>query len=238
MAEGLGLYTMVEASTRLSPRLDAVSHNIANIQTPGFKGERVFHSLLKSLDRPGKFEYTSKNHVNHAQGPVNNTGNALDLSIEGEGFFAVQGTAGEVYTRKGSFTLNAKNQVVTHSGELLLNESGAPITINGSNIEVSNNGEIRVDGAVAGRVKIVGFNQLQNLVRNGSCIFSDPGTAGQRQIKNAEIRSGHLEMSNVQALREMIDMVDLQRSIETYQKVILTIGEQDKLAANRVGKLS
>ncbi|MEN6466356.1 MAG: flagellar hook basal-body protein [Syntrophaceae bacterium] len=238
MAEGLGLYTMVDASIRITPRLDAVSHNIANIQTPGFKSERVFHSLLKTLERPGKFEYSTKNHINHAQGPVENTGNALDLSIEGEGFFAVQGAAGEVYTRKGSFTLNAKNQIVTRAGELLLSQSGAPIAVNGRDVEVSNNGEIRVDGAIAGKVKIVGFDSPQNLVRNGTCIYSDTGTAGQRQIKNAEIRSGHLELSNVQALREMIDMVDLQRSIETYQKVILTIGDQDRMAASRVGKLS
>ncbi len=238
MAEGLGLYTVVDASTRLSPRLDAVSHNIANIQTPGFKSERVFHSLLNNLKTPGKFEYSTKNHINHAQGPVENTGNALDLSIEGEGFFAVRGAAGEVYTRKGSFTLNAKNQIVTQSGELLLSTATTPITVNGRDIEVSNSGEIRVDGAVAGRVKMVAFDSPQNLVRNGSCIFSDPGTAGQRQIRDPEIRSGHLELSNVQALREMIDLVDLQRSIETYQKVILTIGEQDRMAAARVGKLA
>jgi len=238
MAEGLGLYTMVNASTRLTPRLDAVSHNIANVQTPGFKSDRVFHSLLKSLERPGKFEYTSKNYINHAQGPVENTGNPLDLSIEGEGFFAIRGAAGEVYTRKGSFTLNAKNQIVTQAGEFLLGQSGMPITVNGRDIEVSNNGEIRVDGAVAGRVKVVGFATPQDLVRNGNCVFSDPGTAGLFPVRNAEIKSGHLELSNVQALKEMIDMVDLQRSMEVYQKVILTIGDQDRMAASRVGKLS
>ena len=168
---------------------------------------------------------------------MENTGNALDMSIEGEGFFAVQGPAGEVYTRKGSFTLNAKNQIVTQAGEVLLSQSGIPITVNGRDIEVSNNGEIRVDGAVAGRVKIVAFDSPQNLVRNGNCVFSDQGAAGLRPLKDAEIRSGHLELSNVQALREMIDMVDLQRSMEAYQKVILTIGDQDRMAASRVGKL-
>jgi len=237
MAEGLGLYTMVEASKRLTPRLDAVSNNIANVQTPGFKAERVFHSLLKTLEKPGKFEYTSKNHINHAQGPVENTGNTLDMSIEGEGFFAVQEPTGEVYTRKGSFTLNAKNQIVTQAGEVLLSQASTPITVNGRDVEVSNNGEIRVDGAVAGRVKTVAFDSPQDLVRKGNCVFSDPGTAGLRPLRDAEIRSGHLELSNVQALREMIDMVDLQRSIETYQKVILTIGDQDRMAASRVGKV-
>ncbi len=238
MAEGLGLNTMVDASKRLTPRLDAVSNNIANVQTPGFKSERVFHSLLKNLERPGKFEYTSKNHINHAQGPVENTGNRLDLSIEGEGFFAIRGPEGEVYTRKGSFTLNAKNQIVTQAGELLLSQSGMPITVTGRDIEVSNTGEVRVDGAVAGRVKVVGFNTPQSLIRNGNCVFSDPGTAGLFPVKNAEIKSGHLELSNVQALKEMIDMVDVQRLMEVYQKVILTIGDQDRMAASRVGKLS
>lgn len=237
MAEGLGLYTMVEASKRLTPRLDAVSHNIANVQTPGFKSERVFHNLLKSLDRPGRFEYSSKNHINHAQGPVENTGNALDLAIEGEGFFAVRGPAGEVYTRKGSFTLNAKNQIATQAGEFLISESGNAITVNGTSVEVSNRGEVTVDGAVAGRVKVVRFAAPQELVRNGGSVFSDPGTAGRSPTKDAEIKAGHLELSNVQALREMIDMVDLQRSMEVYQKVILTIGEQDRMAASRVGKL-
>lgn len=237
MAEGLGLYTMVDASTRLSPRLDAVSNNIANIQTPGFKSERVFHSLLKSLDKPGKFEYTTKNHINHTQGPVDNTGNPLDLSIEGEGFFAVKGDAGEVYTRKGSFTLNAKHQIVTQAGELLLSQSGMPITVTGRDVQVSGKGEVRVDGAVVGRIKVMAFSAPQNLVRKGNSVFSDPGTAGISAAKNADIKSGHLELSNVQALREMIDLVDLQRDIEVYQKAILTIGDQDRMAASRVGKL-
>lgn len=238
MAEGLGLYTMVDAATRLTPRLDAVSNNIANVQTPGFKSERVFHSLLKNLETPGRFEFTTKNHINHAKGPVENTGNPLDLSIEGDGFFAVRGDAGEVYTRKGSFTLNAKHQIVTQAGELLLSQSGMPITVTGRDIEVSTKGEVKVDGAMAGRVKVVGFGAPQNLVRNGNCVFSDPGTAGLFPAKDADIKSGHLELSNVQALKEMIDMVDLQRSIEVYQKVILTIGDQDRMAASRVGKLS
>ncbi|MGZ6210414.1 MAG: flagellar basal body rod C-terminal domain-containing protein, partial [Syntrophales bacterium] len=86
--------------------------------------------------------------------------------------------------------------------------------------------------------KIVSFKNPQALTRAEGCLFTDPGNAGLVDKDDASVRQGHIELSNVQVVKEMSDMIDLHRSVEFYQKVIQTIADQDRMATSQIGRLA
>ncbi len=159
------------------------------------------------------------------------------MAIQGEGYFVIETRDGERYTRNGSFTLNQNGELTTMSGDAVMGEGGR-ITISGRKIEISNAGTINVDGNDAGKLKIVDFKKKDALVKRGSGLFAASATAEQTPLDNPEVRSGYLETSNVQAVKEMVEMIDIQRSFEAYLKIMQTISDQDRLATSRIGKLT
>lgn len=217
--------------------LDSVTNNIANVDTPGFKAERLYFSRGGPGDVPGESRLRRITVTNYSPGVMQRTDNVLDLAIQGKGFFVIQTKDGLAYTRDGSFTLNQDKDLVTQDGDYVLGRSGK-IGITGDNIQISENGVINVDGDEVDTLKIVDFRKISALHRLGKGLYQDPdGSADPSIIKDPEIQSGCLELSNVQAIREMVEMINIQRSFGLYQKVMQTIQEQDKLSTNRVGKL-
>jgi flagellar basal-body rod protein FlgG len=95
-----------------------------------------------------------------------------------------------------------------------------------------------VDGSPADRLRIVRFDEPQLLTRTKEGMFKDSGSAGATRQEKPEIKSGYIEMSNVNVVTEMVKMIDVQRSFETYQKIIRTIADLDKLAVSRVGTMA
>ncbi len=233
----MGIQEMVNVCNRTMSRLDSVTNNIANIQTSGYKAEHLYY-VNKGSASAGAQEpqFDPVLVVDYSQGALQVTGNPLDLAIEGDGFFVIQTKDGESYTRKGNFTINKQNEIVTQAGDYLLGESGK-ISLNGQDVTLSSTGEVLVDGNRAGKLRIVTFDSPQALVRNGGGLFSDPGGAGVKPLGTPDIKSGHLEISNVKVIKDMVEMINIQRSVELYQKSIQTISDQDKVATSRVGKL-
>jgi flagellar basal-body rod protein FlgG len=174
--------------------------------------------------------------MDFSQGTLRITGNALDIAIEGDGFFTVETQQGNTYTRNGSFVLNKNNELVTQSGEYVLGQSGK-IVINGSKINVDKEGSIYVDETLAGKLKISAFENPQALTRSTNGGFVGNEKAGLKNANEYRIASGYVELSNVNAIREMTDMMEIQRTFETYQKMILTMQDLDKISTNRIGKL-
>ncbi len=219
-------------------RLDSVTNNIANVDTPGFKAEELYFLRGNPGDVvPGEAKRRQITVTNYSQGAMQKTDNGLDLSIQGKGFFVIQTKNGLAYTRDGRFTLNKDKNLVTQDGNYVLGGSGK-IVITGNNIQISENGAINVDGNEVDRLKIVDFRNLSALNRLGGGLCQDPGGLADPSIrKNPEIQSGYLELSNVQAIRQMVKMINMQRSFGLYQKVMQTIQDQDKLSTNRVGKI-
>jgi flagellar basal body rod protein FlgG len=226
------------AGARKLTQLDFVTNNIANASTSGFKAEHLYYAMKGKKVQEGALIDLGPtiSKMDFAQGTLNVTGNALDLAIEGEGFFTIATRQGNAYTRGGSFMLNKDNELVTSGGDHVLGESGK-IIISGKNVNISKDGSVYADESLVGKLKISAFTDQSLLSRSTDGRFIDDGKAGIKNAEGYKIAGGYLEMSNVNAVKEMINMMEIQRTFETYQKVILTLTDMDKISTNRIGKL-
>ena len=233
-----GVNTAVSAAVKKLSQLDYVVHNLANASTPGFKNARLLFVRRSSTDTLAEdsFSHDPVVLIDHSQGTAEKTGSPLDVAIQGDGYFVIETPNGERFTRNGSFTLNAGGELVTKSGDPVMGEGGR-ITISGKKFEIGNSGSVTVDGSEVGKIKLVDFKKKDALIKKGAGLFEAAAKAEQSAIENPEVRAGYLETSNVAAVKEMIEMIDIQRSFEAYSKAMQTISDQDRLSTSRVGKI-
>lgn len=230
-----GISDLARVCTNTLSQLDVVSHNLANLATPGFKVEHLYQGNNASANKDDGVRSTTL--VDYSPGLIQKTDNVLDVAIQGDGFFVVESKDGPAYTRKGNFTINSSGELVTQSGEKVLGDSG-PIRISGSDVNIDSSGVVQVDGSEVGRLQLVSFDKQQNLLKRGDGLFTDPGTAGLKKVDTPNFMPRQLELANVNAIKEMADMIDIQRSFESYQKVMQTIQDLDKLSTSRIGRLA
>ncbi len=187
----------------------------------------------------------------YTQGSFSVTDNPYDVALDGEGFFAIEfrsknGQTSIKYTRDGSFTVDRDGYLRTKDGDYVLNANGAANAAGGpaNYVRVDPNQEVRIDteGIVTqnnvqvGQIGIVDFEDYNYLEKYGENLY-DPVAGAQRIASNAKIEQGCLEMSNVNIVSEMVDMITITRAYEANQKIITTIdGTLDK-AVNTVGQI-
>jgi len=176
------------------------------------------------------------------QGSLQHTENPLDLALEGRGFFTVVTERGERYTRDGGFTINKDGFVVTKNGNLVLGENG-PIKVQANNFMINERGEVLVNAAISldprdvvgmannnwedpvviDKLKIVDFENIREIKKEGDSLYRETELSGPPLPPgDIKIIQGFLEKSNVNVVREMVDMIEVQRSYEANQKAILT----------------
>ena len=220
-------------------QLDGITHNLANANSLGYKSFRLrFDKLVGTSVAAGQpSESGSIVDTDFVRGAIQATGNPLDAAIEGDGFFAVQTAYGVAYTRRGNFSLNKSGDLVTDTGQNVLNKMGGKINVSGGKVEIGGEGDILVDGRKTDTLKIVTFTDKTKLVRLPGCMFQDPGTAGPAEEKMPEVHAEHVEMSNINVVSEMTQMINVQRMVEFYQKNMQAISELDKISSNRIGRL-
>ena len=235
----LGLTESTETMMAQEQRLNQVTNNLANVDTPGYKREDLtfWEMLFTANDDRNRVGKALKLLTNHEEGSVAATGNPLDFVINGNGFFSVQTPEGVRYTRAGSFNLNSEGQLMTPSGHLVLGEGG-PITIQGNDVSLSSDGGLLVDGRDAGRLAIVTFSDFAGLEKEGLNLFRLTEEGQELAADNFTVKQGFVEKSNVNTVMEMTGMIDLHRAYETQQKLIRTIDEMDDEAIRKVGKLT
>ncbi len=220
-------------------QLDSVTNNLANAASLGYKSFRVqFKELTDTAASPAQTTKVA-NIVNtdFSRGAIQATGNPLDAAIEGEGFFAIQTASGIAYTRRGSFSVSKSGNLVNDSGENVLSRTGNKINITGGTVQIGGEGDIFVDGGKVDSLKVVKFADKTKLERLPGSMFHDPGTAGLTEEKKPQIHAEHVEASNVNVVSEMVQLINVQRMIEFYQKNMQAIGDMDKLSSNRIGRL-
>lgn len=235
-----GIYTSAASMAPRMFRQEVAANNLANINTAGFKKDRFFLRTLVQADQTLSQQETGiagQIITDYEEGPLNHSGNPLDLALRGEGFFTVDTPQGVRYTRNGHFALNTDGQLVTSEGFVVLGEDG-PVEIHGEHVLIGENGEITVDGNVVDRLLITAFEKPYNLKKLGNSLFV-PRSEGEAEgiAEHVVVRQGFLEGSNVHAVEEMIRMISLSRNYESDQKAIQYQDEALGKAVNEVGRV-
>ncbi|MHB1022546.1 MAG: flagellar hook-basal body protein [Acidobacteriaceae bacterium] len=178
-----GLYAAYTGLMGRMQALDTAANNLANASTPGFRAQQdYFRSVLSgegAVDSQigqavNNFGVLGGNMPDFAQGQMVQTGNPLDLALDGQGFFAIRTQNGIRYTRDGGFQRSTTGQLITAQGEPVLNPQGQPLTIPTGNVHIAPDGTISVAGAVAGRVGIFDFPSDEVLSQEGTNRFMAP----------------------------------------------------------------
>ncbi len=225
-------------------RLETYANNLANVNTTGFKADQpVFRFdapeiVCGSGDnavRLSPYALPMEYVTNFEAGPLRETGGPMDVAIVGRGFFEVQTPDGPQYTRNGRLSINADGMLSTAEGLPIMGQGGE-ISIEGGRIDISEEGEVVVDGDSVGVLKVVDFNDPSGLKKVGNSLFSaDNAKAGLVAAQGYRIAQGALEASNVDAIRTMTEIIETLRVFETYQKVIRSADEATAKTINEVG---
>lgn len=216
-------YVSLARQTGLMRELSSIANNIANVNTTGYRKESVlFGEHVKALgaDEPSLSMATmDRRFVDFTPGDIKETGRTLDFAIEGDGFFLVQTPQGTGLTRAGSFSLNDVGELITTSGQRVLDEGGGAIVIppEARTISVSPDGAISADGQQVARLGVVTANEA-GLERVGDNAFL--ATGGYQTATTARVHQGALEGSNVSAVNEIAKLIEVQRTYEMGQKLL------------------
>jgi len=231
-----GIYIAAAGAVAQSNALDTTSNNIANASTAGFHGDRItFREALtaaKSADVSVVGGGSAR--VDTMSGALTQTGNPLDLALEGDGMIGVQTPNGPRYTRAGNFQLDQTGRLVTADGNQVRGEGGAPIVVppETKTISVGVDGSVTADGTAVGKIELVNFASRQ-LKREGASLFSATG----KPIAGAAptVREGMLESSNVNVVRGVVDLVKVSRQYESLMRVIQGYHDVESRAARDIG---
>ncbi|HPF12643.1 MAG TPA: flagellar basal-body rod protein FlgF [Planctomycetota bacterium] len=221
-----GLTRVANAMVSDEKRLEAITSNLANASTPGFK-RRLAASHGEWVGRQGSQEIglgiSERNDF--SQGMLQRTGNDLDLALEGEGFFSVEGPRGELYTRDGEFNLTSNGVLVTPEGFPVVWESQAGnIQPTGAPVTVSPDGTVSQGQAKLGKLKLVAFDNQNQLDNTSDGYWKAPATA-VRNPATGSVRQGHLEGANVNAIYELVSMITVQRRFEQASQTMTQIDQ-------------
>ncbi len=224
-------YIALSRQMALWKQMDIVSNNMANMNTSGFKqDDALFTSFLVETPEatgigrtPLYFTEDYGSFQNFAEGAFEETGNVFDLAIQGDAFFCLETSAGEMYTRKGQFSLDADGKLVTNDGAIVLSENNEPFFIAPGETEISitESGDVMTENGVIGRLKLATFADNQKLLKVAGTMFENTD-GNQMEIGNDNVRvaQGVIEKSNVNPIEEMTKLIKVQRSYEYVQQMI------------------
>jgi flagellar basal-body rod protein FlgG len=240
------MYSALSGNLAAMNRMDIISNNLANVNTPGFKKDKMtFEGMLSSVTNPPAVPPSttadpilqkSNVYIDYVAGPVSQTGNTFDMAIDGDGFFVVNTPDGLAYTRQGNFRLSADGTLVTTDG-FAVQGQGGPIRISGNRIEIDSKGVVMADGTQAGTISMVDFPKPYALTKTGSAMFVPENPETVAQPATGELRQSHLEGSNVETITEMVQMIETSRYFDACQRAILSFNDMTSKAANDLGRL-
>ncbi|MDH4153964.1 MAG: flagellar hook basal-body protein [Nitrospira sp.] len=252
-----GIYPILSGALAHERRMQVFANNMANVNTSGFKqDEQAFKTILPryqavipmighsvglgqqitarpfgASERAFVAPHTMK--TTFEAGRIRLTGNPLDLAIQGRGFLEVQTPQGVRYTRNGMLSLDPQRRLVNSLGYPVMGTKGE-IKIPAGKMEITPQGEVKVDDKAVGTIKIMDFPEGEMPVKSAEGLFaSDKGTP----MKNPQLQVGHVEDSNVNAIGEMVRMIEGMRSYESAQKLIQTLDRMAETAIQDIGRV-
>lgn len=235
-------YISLSRQNAIWNQLGIVANNMANLNTIGFKGSDVLFSefLVKSRsdERPFKDNLAFVQDFglirNLSQGPMRHTNNPLDIAIEGDGFFVLQGEEEDIYTRAGNFTLNEEGQIVNQEGLPLLSTNNSPITLpeGAADIVINGTGSIIIGTEEIDQIRVVDFENPRELKQIDGTLFGAEGIQ-PIEMEAPRLAQGALEDSNINGVTEMTRLIALNRAYQDVHKMI-EVEHKRKKDANEV----
>lgn len=244
-------------------RMNYIANNLANVNTHGFKRQTLaFKDTMayyahdeireplmhlrsdplfpepKNVARPR----IAVSKIDFGQGTMEFTGNALDLCIGGENaFFRVETPNGPYLSRSGHFVLSSDGTVMNPDGYPLLGEGGNIVVPAGTrNIVITGDGQVSADGMLINRIELVSVDNPQNLEKLGNNLYRPREnvdvTEGSAYANGARVEQGFIEKANVEVVSEMVNMIEVNRMFEMYQKVMQTSDTIDRAANEKLAR--
>ena len=281
------IWVPLSAAIAQQRNVETIANNVANANTPGFKRDQlVFKEYLTGLDKgledidlpskefaPEDFYHSGGaenaavnvdgSYTIHAQGQLAQTGNSLDLALQGQGFFEVLSPNGIRYSRRGNLSISKDGELVTDQGFKVLKkldpallasqgrEASAPsqppvqvptpeeriIKIPNGKLSINLEGQIFSNGTQVDELSIVEFNDLHALKKEGNSLYANPTNSNIKTNETkTRVHQGMVEQSNVNAVAEMSELIKAHRHFESIQKAISTYDNIAGKAANEIGK--
>ena len=229
-------------------RLEAVSENLVHANMPGYRrlhsSNKIFDTLLKQAESEVKKpqpEHYDPIEVDFTPGPLQTTGRSLDFAVTGDAFFVLEEEGRTFYSRNGHFLIGA-DRVLRNTGGLTVSGQQGEITIPaGTRIDqlnVGDDGTIRADGAVVGKLKLASFEDNGTLQRVGPTLFSAPETQrpAEEPREGVVVVNRALEGSNTTIFMEMAEMVTTMRAFEAAQKIVTAGNEVEQRMIQEFGR--
>jgi flagellar basal-body rod protein FlgF len=242
-----GYYAAMTGLVARTQALDIAATNLANASTPGYRAEQeYFRSVLLGPDAQdsqlgqtvNNFGLLGGDRLNLGQGAIQQTGNPLDLAVEGEGFFQVQTANGLRYTRDGGFHRTPQGQLVTEAGDSVLSSTGQKIPIPPGQVTVGVDGTVSVAGGVVATVGVFTFPKGTQLTPEGVNHYLAPEGVAPAISKNAAIHQGSIEGANQGVIPGTMNLILMQREAEMMQRALTVFHtEFNKIATEELPKV-
>lgn len=240
-----GIYTASRGMTPLLQQQDQIANNLANSNTTGFKQSSLFiKSYRKFMENDLLQPFASCDvradevFVDYREGPMKMTREPFDMMIKGSGFFTVMTPGGVQYTRNGNFSLDPDGIIITSDGSKVMGKDGYIRVERELPVTITENGEVLQNNESKGALKIADFEKPYSFRRMGESRFL-PLLPENTPVesKGYSIRQGYLEGSNVDMIRNMVQMISSYRTFEADQKALHAQDETLGKAVNQVGKV-
>jgi flagellar basal-body rod protein FlgF/flagellar basal-body rod protein FlgG len=224
-----GKYSALSGAISREQAMANISNNLANVNSSGFKKNRIsFEALLRGSKQVTNAKGINYNRIreigtDYEQGPLQETGRALDVAISGVGFFKVQRGLEMLYTRNGNFFTDSNGMLKTAQGYSVVNKENKPIQLldlEGKKIQIGESGSISTNNVPSGeRIQVFTVSDPKKLNKAGDSLFTLEQGVTSQATEEATIIQHNLEGSNVNMVEEMVLMIDTQRKYEAYLKV-------------------
>jgi flagellar basal-body rod protein FlgF len=219
------LYVSYSGQIALERRLATIANNIANSGTVGYRAEELkFDTVLSKFSSdPTAFSSAGKSYLSEKSGGMKQTGNPLDVAIQGPGWLAIQTSSGTAYTRDGRMMMKATGELVTLNGNAILDGGGAPMSVdpNAGTLRIDHDGNISQSGRSVGRIGLYTIDVSNGYLRseNSSIIPNLPANAVESFTADG-FAQGYVEESNVNSVTEMTNLIMVTRSFDGLQTSI------------------
>jgi len=226
--------------------LDMLANNLANAGTSGYKADREFHGVYTAAEaEAGKNQEMTRmpqiegSWIDFKQGGLRNTGNPLDIALDGKGFLAVDGPDGVLYTRNGSLSFNAKGGLMAEGGYAVRRVGGGSFRIDPSKpLTIHQDGSLEQGGAPLGKMEIASFADVQQLRKQGQTYLRVEDTKVKPDFSvTVTVHQGKLENANVGEAESAVRLVTLLRQFEMLQKAVMISGEMGRKVGEEVAKV-